>query len=455
MKKLFYILMLCLSLPAFAQSTFRPDADTLKKLELSLPGWTRAESRSIRLKGAPAEFSRAWRIVFTREIAVRKDAKNNRRAKGMILVYLLPRKAQILSEKNAAAMLKFFNWESAPNDLEQYETYLGTGRGYLWYAKSDIGRLNFLKDTLKLSGGEDMMRKMADALNEEDYQLYSARVAVEYFRGKGDAAVPYLLRAVQEWEEEHAKEPAAAPLPHLFALKLAGGDKARAALMKFAYSKKRPVAEAAIGRLLTEPCDAPDKFYLTVMRLPAFTEEALNVFRRKKKGKEILEELRKLSQRPRSLQQYSLVLAALREFGQGKSVPEYDSANHIMFQVMRKGDTPDTPQFVTFEDTTLVSEGAMEAAERRRIADFTKQLLTSRDRETAVVAALSLATYTPPSKQISDAYVKRVRRIGCELLSKMPVDERQRIFQLLDKNLTETRDRASLRRVAKEIGVRL
>ena len=163
MKKLFYILMLSLSLPAFAQSTFRPDADTLKKLELSLPGWTRAESRSIRLKGAPAEFSRAWRIVFTREIAVRKDAKTNRRAKGMILVYLLPRKAQILSEKNAAAMLKFFNWESAPNDLEQYETYLGTGRGYLWYAKSDIGRLNFLKENLKISGGEDMMQKMADA----------------------------------------------------------------------------------------------------------------------------------------------------------------------------------------------------------------------------------------------------------------------------------------------------
>lgn len=455
MKNLFYILLVCLSLPVFAQSTFRPDADTLKKLELSLPGWTRAESCSVRLKGAPAEFSRAWCIVFTREIAVRKDAKTNRRAKGMILVYLLPRKDQILSEKNAAAMLKFFNWESAPNDLEQYEMYLGTGRGYHWYAKSDIGRLNFLKDTLKLSGGEDMMRKMADALNEEDYQLYSARVAVEYFRGKGDAAVPYLLRSVQEWEEEHVKDSSAAPLPHLFALKLAGGDKARAALIKFAYSKKRSVAEAAIGRLLTEPCDAPDKFYLTVMRVPAFTEEALNVFRRKKKGREILGELRKIASRPRSLQQYSLVLAALREFGEGKSVPEYDSANHIMFRVMRKGDTPDTPQFVTFEDTTLVSESAMEAAERKRIAEFSKQLLTSRDREAAVIAALSLATYTPPSKEISEAYRDRVRRIGCELLLKMPADERQRIFQLLNRSLTDTRDRASLRRVAKEIGVRL
>ena len=428
MKRLFHILILILCLPAAAQNAFRPDSDTLKKLELSLPGWTRAESRSVRLKKHPA--ATAWRMVFTREIAVRKDAKTNRRAKGMLLVYLLRQDDPGLRGSLPAT--------------------------HLWYAKSDIGRLNFLKETLKLTGGEDMMRKMADALNEEDFQLYSSRVAVEYFRGKGDAAVPYILHAAAEWEEEYGKNPSAAPLPHLFALKLAGGRKALAALMKFAYSTKRKVAEAAIGRLLTEPCDAPDRFYLTVMRIPMFTEKALHVFRLKKKGKEILPELRKLASRPRSFQQYSLVAAALREFGEGKtSIPEYDSANHIMFRVMRKGDTPDTPIFVTFEDTTLISESSMEAAERRRIAEFTRQLLTSRDREAAIIAALSLATYTPPSRKISEAYMKRVRRIGCELLQKMPVDVRQHVFQMLDKSLTDTRDRAALRRVASEIGVRL
>ena len=454
MKSLLHILILGLCFSTLAQNVFRPDSDTLKKVELALSGWTRAESRPVRLKKYPA--ATAWRMVFTREIAVRKDAKTNRRAKGMLLIYLLPQDDPGLRGKNAASLLEDLDWESNPNDLEQYEMYLGTGRGCHWYAKTDIGRLNFLKETLKLAGGEDMMRKMADALNEEDFQLYSSRVAVEYFRGRGDAAVPYILRAVAEWEEEHGKNPSAAPLPHLFALKLAGGQKALAALMKFAYSKKRKVAEAAIGRLLTEPCDAPDRFYLTVMRIPMFTEDALHIFRRKKKGKEILPELRKLASRPRSFQQYSLVAAALREFGEGKtSIPEYDSANHIMFRVMRKGDTPDTPIFVTFDDTTLISESAMEAAERRRIAEFTRQLLTSRDREAAIIAALSLATYTPPSRKISEAYMKRVRKIGCELLQKMPADVRQRVFQMLDKSLTDTRDRAALRRAASEIGVRL
>ena len=122
---------------------------------------------------------------------------------------------------------------------------------------------------------------------------------------------------------------------------------------------------------------------------------------------------------------------------------------------MRKGDTPDTPIFVTFDDTTLISESAMETAERKRIEEFTKQLLTSSDREAAIIAALSLATYNPQTKGISEAYIKRVRRIGGELLRKMPIGPRQQIFQLLDKNLTDTRDRASLRRVASEIGMRL
>lgn len=453
MKTFLSILILTLLLPVFA-SQFRPDADTLKKLELGFPGWQRTTSQAYRLPGN-LPLSTAWHVVFTRDIAVRNDKEKNRRAKGMLVVYLLPQNGKLLPEKDAATMLKYFDWKTSKNDLEQYEMYLGAGRGYYWYAKTDIGRLNFLKESMKLTGGEDMMQKMAAALNEEDFELYSSRVAVEYFRNQGDSAVPYILQSVKEWEQEHEKE-SEVPLPHLFALKLAGGRKAEDALMQFAYSRNRRVAEAAIGRLLTEPCTAPDKFYVTVMRLPMFTGAALDVFRKRKKGKMILGDLQKLAARPKSLQQYSLVAAALREFGKGMAtVPEYDSANHIMFRVMRKGDTPDTPIFVTFDDTTLISESAMETAERKRIEEFTKQLLTSSDREAAIIAALSLATYNPQTKGISEAYIKRVRRIGGELLRKMPIGPRQQIFQLLDKNLTDTRDRASLRRVASEIGMRL
>ncbi len=453
MKIFLGILIFTLFFPVFA-SEFRPDADTLKKLELGFPGWRRTASQAYRLpRNLP--LSTAWRVIFTRDIAVRNDKEKNRRAKGMLVVYLLPQNEKLLPEKDAASMLGYFDWKTSKNDLEQYEMYLGAGRGYYWYAKTDIGRLNYLKENMKLAGGEDMTRKMADALNEEDYELYSSRVAVEYFRNKGDAAVPYIMQSVKEWEQEHEKD-SGVPLPHLFALKLAGGQKSEDALMQFAYSTNRKMAEAAIGRLLAEPHTAPDKFYITVMRIPMFTGAALDVFRKKKKGKLILGDLQRLAARPKSLQQYSLVAAALREFGKGMAtVPEYDSANHIMFRVMRKGDTPDTPIFVTFDDTTLISENAMEAAERKRIAEFTKQLLTSSDREAAIIAALSLATYNPQTKGISEAYIKRVRRIGGELLRKMPLGARQEIFQRLDKNLTDTRDRAALRRVASEIGMRL
>ena len=204
--------------------------------------------------------------------------------------------------------------------------------------------------------------------------------------------------------------------------------------------------------LLTEPYTAPDSFYGKVLHLPAFTGKALEVFRARKTGKNLLDTLRKIAGKPRSLLQYSQIIAAQREFsGKAQNVPEYDSANHIMILVMRHGDTRDAAKFITFENTDFISEHDMEVRERKRIQPFVDQLLKSQDKEAALVAALSLAAYTADPKTVSAEYTARIRKIGMELLQKMPSGLVRETLQLLSRSITDTRDRAALSRIISEM----
>ncbi len=426
---------------------FRPDSDTLKKLELELPAWKLLSSSAYPLKNTP--LPNAWRLLFARDIIV-KQTKENPVKKGYLILYLLPEKS---TGTEASRLTPVFDWNMPENALMQYSMYLGRGRGYHWYAKTDIGRLNFLRERFGLKDGDDMMRRMAEALNDTDYDLYSSRVGVEYFRKKGDAAVPYLLKSIAEWEQEHSD--GAAPIPQILALKLAGGEKASAELLKIARSRKRAAAEYAVECLLMEPYSAPDSFYRLLLRHPSYTEKAVRVFRSRNAGKSIVEDLRKLAEKPRSLKQYSVALAALREFRSGTvSFPEYDAANHVMFRMMRMGETPGTPIYVSLGDTELSPAASMDKAERKRIAPFLEQLLKSRDPELAFVASFSLAAYDPQDKAIADAYVKRVRQVGLELLKKLPPDLVRKQYELLDRSITDRNERKAVIRIGEELGFR-
>ena len=139
----------------------------------------------------------------------------------------------------------------------------------------------------------------------------------------------------------------------------------------------------------------------------------------------ILDDLRKILKKPRSLKQYADALAAVREFQNPAAfteIPEYAAVNHIMYQVMRMGDTPDTIRYVAIEGQGQGSTKKLDEHERRRIQPYLDVLKKSQDMEAAFAAGLALATFSPVEKEIAKEYILRIRKIGIEILQMLPTE---------------------------------
>ena len=430
-----------------AVSGGRPDSAVLREIRNSFPGWKL--NSSARCAVARGNGLWAWKIVLERQIDSNIKSSFARDGKGYIIIVIVP-DAGIDPGRN---FISVFDWNIPGNDLKQFTVFLGRGRGYYWYMKSDIARLNFFREKMRLSGGEDMDRLMADALNVADFDLFTSRAAVEYFRNRGPRAVPLIMKSMEEWRKEE-KNP---PIQHMIALKLTGSSAAAEELVKLAYLPDHAVAHQALKLLTEAPYLAADSFYLRALAVPEYTGKIIRIFRERKKTDLILPRLRKLVKAPRSFQQYSEVLAALRELespGKTVEIPEYAACNDIMFLMMRMGETPDTIKYVPIEAEGAGSPTKLAEEERKRIEPHLEILRKSKDPEAVFAAAVALAAYSPDSKAVAREYSSRVRRIGVEILRMLPADFVFARFDMLAKSLVVPREQSLLRMIRHEYGGR-
>ena len=423
----------------------RPDSETLKKIQKSFPGW-RLNS-SARCAVSPRNGLWAWKVVLEREIAPNIKSSFARDGKGYIIIVMVPDTGM----DPGSNFISVFNWEIPGNDLKQYTVYLGRGKGYYWYMKSDVARLEYFHRLMGLSGGVDIDKLMAEALNVSDYDMFTSRTAVEYFRGKGPKVVPAILHSMKIWQLEE-KDP---PIQHMIALKLTGSSAAAEELMKLASSTDHAIAHQALQLLVEQPYLATDSFYRRALPVPEYTEQIIQIFRERKKMKLILPRLRRLVKAPRSLQQYVAVLAALREFdnpGQFNGIPEYAACNDIMFLMMRMGETPDTIKYVPIEAEGAGTPTKMAEEERKRIEPHLEKLRKSRDYEVVFAAAVALAAYSPSGKVIAKEYSSRVRRIGVEIIRMLPADFVFSHFDMLARSLVLPKEQSLLQMIRQEYG---
>ena len=209
-----WFVILCLSALTLhavpAASGGRPDSETLKKVQQIFRGWKLNSSGRCAVSRSNGLW--AWKIVLEHPVNPRLKSSMARDGKGYIIIVMVP-DAGIDPGRD---FIDLFNWNTTGSDLKQYTVFLGRGSGYFWYMKSDVARLEFFRRCMKLSGGVDFDGLMAEALNVSDYELYTSRIAVEYFRGKGPNAVPHIMRSMRSWQREEK----ALPVQHLLALKL-------------------------------------------------------------------------------------------------------------------------------------------------------------------------------------------------------------------------------------------
>ena len=392
-----------------------PDQALIRNVIHGFPGW------KLNSSGRCAQMRQsglwAWKIVLERNIDPTIKSSASLNGKGYIIIVIVPD----VGIDPGRGLIEHLDWNMPGNDLVQYTAYLGRGKGYYWYMKSDIGRLNSFSSALGLRGGDNMNRMMAEALNVIDYKLYTSRVAVEYFRNKGPDVVPLILKSMESWKQSEKQ----LPLQHLFALKLTGSIVAGEALMKIAASRNHTMAHQALQLLVEPPYLATESFYRKVLRVPEYTDKTVQIFRERKQYSLILDDLRKILKKPRSLKQYADALAAVREFQNPAAfteIPEYAAVNHIMYQVMRMGDTPDTIRYVAIEGQGQGSTKKLDEHERRRIQPYLDVLKKSQDMEAAFAAGLALATFSPVEKEIAKEYILRIRKIGIEILQMLPTE---------------------------------
>lgn len=424
----------------------RPDVGTIRKIQSTFKDWTLNSSGRCAVAGNGLW---AWKVVLEHPIDPSIKSSASRNGKGYIIVVLVPDAGIDPGPK----FIELFDWSIPGSDLKQYTVFLGRGNGYYWYVKSDIGRLNLLRKAMRISGGVNMDRLMADALNVQDYGNYTSHIAADYFRGRGAEVVPLILESARLWQLEE-KEP---PVQHLAALKWTGSAEAGKALVRFASSRNTKLAHQALRLLVEEPYLASDNFYRRALSVPEYTGSIIGIFRTRNKPEMILPRLRELVQAPRTIRQYVEVLGALREFEAGKkfkSIPEFDAVNDIMYLMMRMGETPDTIQYVPIEAQGAGSPSKLAEEERKRIEPHLEKLRKSRDHETVFAAALALASFSPPRKLIADTYTSRVRKVGVEILRMLPPELVISRMNMLSRSLKEPKELAILRMIQQEYGGR-
>ena len=423
------------------------DSVTMKKILQAFPGWKLNSSG--RCAVSRRDHLWAWKLVLEREIDPSIKSSVARTGKGYIVIVMVPDKGINPGREFISAL----NWDYPGSDLKQYTVYQGYGGGCYWYMQSDIARIEFFRRIMKLSGGDDMDKLMADALNVIDFDLFTSRIAVEYFRGKGPKPVPLIIRSMNSWKQEE-KQP---PIQHLIALKLTGSSAGAEELMKIAQSSDHALAHQALQLLVEEPWLAPESFYRRALSIPEYTGDIIRIFRARKKMDEIIPRLRKLLKAPRTIRQYSDVYAALYPIdhpGQSPEIREYTLCNDIMLLMIRMGDMPDTLTYVPIEAEGSGTPAKMAAEERRRIEPSLEQLRKSKNHEAIFIGALAMSVYMPPARVVSPQYSTRVRRVGIEIIRMLPVDFVQSHFDMLAKSLTSSAEQSLLRQIRQEYGGR-
>lgn len=413
-------------------------------LRETFPAWDAVSSKACTdplYDGPPA-----WAFILSRPVNAEVFRRTQSQNAFMRLV-LVQDRAGLRPER----ILSNLSWSMPHSELNLRTLYLGKSRGYLWFAKGDLFHLELLQRNLQAKGGRDMAEEMANALNEEDFELFSAKTALGYFRGKGDKMVPYIMNSAKKWMLKEKK----IPYQHLEALKQASGPEAEKALMFFAASRDHSVGRAAIRVLLREPCTLPEKELLRILPVPLFTVETLHVLGRRGKLPAALPGLKRLLKRPRTVVQYAIALETVRKIERKQElIPEFAAVNHIKYRMVRLGDTKNSAKYIGVDEQ--LSPEVTNKAERKRIEEPMQILLTSKDPDSSVAASLLLATLSQGDEDyLAKTYITRVRNVGIELLQKLPVENVQNTIVHLARHVTERESRYFIAHIARELGISL
>lgn len=426
-----------------AQGSIPPETETLQIIRRALPSW--AANTSCAYADKTYDGPPAWQLVLNRPTGER-TVKETNISNGFLLIYLVQARGNVYPEE----LRNTFKWDLPESELTLRKVYLGKARGYFWFAKGDLFHLNILHNALPFSGGDDFQKIMADALNETDFDHFSARTAILYFSGRKDDSPKYILEAMEKWKKEKSDP----PYQHLEAIMRCGGKAAGKALEGIALSRDKGLARKAIECLLEVPDLADERFLRRLLYLPEYTAAVMDIFSKRNALALLVPDLERIILAPRSIPQFAASVEAHRKITRKLlTVPEINAAAHIRLRMVRLGDTSDSSKFIPLDESG--TSRLTEKAERKRIRPFVEIILKSKDMEASVAAALLLASLDQGNERfLTKEYLERVHAEGMELLHQLPPEHVRNILERLDRHVRDQNSRIHLERILKELGLR-
>ena len=413
--------------PQFASPLPPQVRNTLRAIENNMKVWTVAnvDPLSRTLRSPIAEGS--WRIVLERPFETAPveglpDPLNKRSMKNNAEIVLV-RDSPELDPKNIRKVLL---WKVVHNELFTTIAYLGVGGGYHYFAKADIVTLDWLKTHLRLAKGDNLGEVIAEALNVEDENNFSRKSAVSIIGNYGDAAIPFIKRALGVAIAEHEEFG-----HHFTALKNIGTARAAQELKAAFKTGNSDIQVAVMNALSAAPYlkDAKELYFRMVER-HYYIASAIEAAIQYKWEKEMLPYLQRASLRPISFAEYVIVTTTIDQFVTGNRVnsPELDCVEQIKILLTRSGDIAGSPRILSLSDKATAMNAKLNTEDLKRVRPFEDALVKSKNQDMAIVAALALILYDPglpgasgvPGPQImSKDYIRRVQNSGMRVLTRL------------------------------------
>jgi hypothetical protein len=305
-------------------------------------------------------------------------------------------------------------WENLDQRYAIGTFYMGEGRGWMWYARGSVIFQDQLRTALKLEGGEDRLKLLADALFVDDQRLWTKTSAQNLLVREGDAAVPYLEAGVKA----HRGQELWCPIQTLGAIYT---DRSTELLRKlYASDDTREYAGYALMN--------------SRLQRPAAKSEFLDMLRRGKYVVEVCEACAKFQWKEEAAPLLDAIFPHIDTWW------DYNTA----FMAKRQLDGRPIPTELLNAERDLFMSGAPDAS-RDALAKAKETLIKSADPEAAAVLALNLVLFNAKGPHPA------IEAAGLEVLHGLPPAVTRRLLTTLAENLKAGENKARIAEILKTL----
>jgi hypothetical protein len=305
-------------------------------------------------------------------------------------------------------------WKNLDQPFYNRSVYMGMGYGFHWYANTGVVFQDHIREKLKLSGGDDRLQILVDALVVVDKSNITANSADVIFQQVGEKALPYIRKAIEDHMSDN-------PWRQIAVLSHIPGDEATKLLQSLYKSDNKKASDAAAYAFIAQPCrEAAKPQYIDML----------------KRGKYVCDVCRVCVQFGWK--------DAIPNIRQIESNPTYWINYRTAYEAIRLLKNNSIPEHLKGAERTIIRMGSIQEDQHPTLDEIKlakKMILNADDKQYAVLVATSLAIYN------AKANTKPVQEVGLELLKSMPGKETRPVINTLKVIVKTDKSNGLIKRV--------